>query len=113
MTPTDLKAAHDAAYSLASNAHMDGCQIPPDAIYKAAFDAVVLSAQLDRATSALAEPLHRAAFAFVGSLSAIRDGFEPLIEEAQKATNGADADSRQLIESIRGVEDAIRSCGLT
>lgn len=63
-----MKRAHDAAYQFAMHAHMDGCQIPPEVIYQSAFVGSMLANEL-------AKPLHRAAFAVVGTMAAFRDAF--------------------------------------
>lgn len=95
---TALQRAHAAAYKLAQDAHMDGCQIPPEVVYGHALQSLVLA-------DVLQKELSRAAFAVVGTCSALRD----LAESHCAAIHAElDANSRTTVEALRGIEDALR-----
>lgn len=95
---TALQRTHAAAYKLAQDAHMDGCQIPPEVIYGHALQSLVLA-------DVLQKELSRAAFAVVGTCSALRD----LADSSCGAILAElDANARTLVEALRGIEDALR-----
>lgn len=107
-----LQRAHAAAYKLAQAAHMDGCQMPTEAIYEPALQSLVLAEVLQK-------ELSRASFAVVGTCAALRNLGETHAFITESALDGIgdrltgihselEANSRTTVEALRVIDEAMR-----